>query len=62
MSWWTSADADAMTSTNKATPSLSHLPNRNIYKQTDANNDGRPDILENYIDAITESAQEDNGD
>lgn len=55
-SWWTSADVGKMTDTNKDTPSLSHLPNRNIYKQTDVNGDGRPDILEDYIDAITESA------
>tara|TARA_R110002110_G_scaffold106139_1_gene266330 strand:- start:41 stop:814 length:774 start_codon:yes stop_codon:yes gene_type:complete len=58
MSWWTSSDVAKINSSNAHTPSLSHIPDRNAFKQADANSDGRPDILEDYIDTFTAAQTE----
>jgi hypothetical protein len=68
MSFWTETDIGNVTEGSLAArqPSRLHYPitrqdGSDIalgrgYKATDANADGRPDILENYIDSFTESA------
>ena len=53
---WSQENVEAVNSSNSDLPSIHHLPNGRGYYAADENNDGRPDILENYLDGFIEQA------
>ena len=53
---WSRENVEAVNASNADLPSIHHLPNGRGYYATDENNDGRPDILENYLDGFIEQA------
>tara|TARA_B100000131_G_scaffold262801_1_gene259342 strand:- start:2946 stop:3761 length:816 start_codon:yes stop_codon:yes gene_type:complete len=56
MHFWSGENVEAVNASNADLPSIHHLPNGRGYYATDENNDGRPDILENYLDGFIEQA------
>ena len=53
---WSNENVEAVNASNADLPSIHHFPNGRGYYVADENNDGRPDILENYLDGFIEQA------